>query len=175
MPDELSPGIYEALVTDALRETLARAREAGWIVDATPLEDASIAQILARHIHDRARERIEKVPASTADRRRAQVELANRALEVLAPYTTDRETADAIDPDGQVLMRVERPTVGTTERPNLARPAIPLRDSVLLVNGRNDWQIGTQVALEIQSANRVDLLCAFVRFAGLRLIRPGPS
>ena len=28
-----------------------------------------------------------------------------------------------------------------------------------------------KVALEIQSADRVDLLCAFVRFAGLRLIR----
>ena len=52
------------------------------------------------------------------------------------------------------------------------RPGIPLRDSSLLVNGHGDLQIGTQVALEIQSANRVDLLCAFVRFAGLRLIRP---
>ena len=42
---------------------------------------------------------------------------------------------------------------------------------MLLVNGHNDLQIGTQVALEIQSADRVDLLCAFVRWAGLRLIR----
>jgi HKD family nuclease len=42
---------------------------------------------------------------------------------------------------------------------------------VLLTNGRGDQQIGAQLALEIGSADRIDLLCAFVRFAGIRLIR----
>ena len=40
-----------------------------------------------------------------------------------------------------------------------------------MVNGHRDLQIGTQVALEILSADRIDFLCAFVRWAGLRLIR----
>ena len=42
---------------------------------------------------------------------------------------------------------------------------------MLLTNGHRDLQIGGQVALEIQSADRIDLLCAFVRFAGVRMIR----
>ena len=42
---------------------------------------------------------------------------------------------------------------------------------MLLTNGHRDLQIGAQVGLEIGSADRIDLLCAFVRFAGLRLIR----
>jgi superfamily II DNA or RNA helicase len=41
----------------------------------------------------------------------------------------------------------------------------------LLVNGHRDYQIGAEVAREIVSADKVDLLCAFVRFAGLRLVR----
>ena len=63
------------------------------------------------------------------------------------------------------------PLVPGHDRRRRQRPGIPLRDSVLLVNGHKDLQIGTQVALEIQSADRVDLLCAFVRFAGVRMIR----
>ena len=93
MADELKPGIYEALVTEALEATLQRAREIGWAIESAPVDEASIAQVLARHIHDQVRDRINSFPASTVDRRRAQVDLANRVLEVLAPYTTDRERA----------------------------------------------------------------------------------
>ncbi|MBI2776629.1 MAG: DUF3427 domain-containing protein [Chloroflexi bacterium] len=171
MPDDLEPGIYESLLTDALRATLERAQAAGWIVESTPIDDAAIAEILARHIHDQARKRIAAVPDSAADKRRVQVEIANRVLESLATYSTDREAADAIDPSGLLLLGVDQPLAIRATRDPIARPGVPLRDSVLLVNGHKDLQIGTQVALEIQSANRVDLLCAFVRFAGLRLIR----
>jgi superfamily II DNA or RNA helicase/HKD family nuclease len=172
VPDDLTPGIYEALVTEALRATLERARAIGWIVESTPIDDASMAQILARHVHDQVRDRISRLPASTIDRRQAQVDLANRVLEALAPYATDRERADAIDPEAELLLEVEPPLdFGRPWEPT-PRPGIPLRDSILLVNGHKDLQIGTQVAREIQSADRVDLLCAFVRFAGVRLIRP---
>lgn len=171
MSDELTPGIYESLLTEALKATLERAKAAGWIVESTPIDDAAIAQVLARHVHDQVRDRITRVPASTLNRRQAQVDIANRVLEGLAPYATDRELADAIDPSAQLLLGVDEPPGTHPLRDPIARPGVPLRDSVLLVNGHKDLQIGTQVALEIQSANRVDLLCAFVRFAGLRLIR----
>ena len=59
----------------------------------------TLADILARHIHDRARERIGGIPASTDDRRRAQVDLANRVLEVLATYPTGRECCRNVDPE----------------------------------------------------------------------------
>ena len=111
------------------------------------------------------------IPASTSDRRQAQVDLANRVLEVLAAYSTDLEGAEMVDSGAQLLLEVGAPLVPGRSRQSRPRPGIPLRDSVLLVNGHKDLQIGTQVALEIQSADRVDLLCAFVRFAGVRMIR----
>jgi superfamily II DNA or RNA helicase/HKD family nuclease len=171
VPDDLTPGLHEALVTEALRLRIERAREDGWLVEWTAIDDATLVEILARHIHDRVRDRIGGIPNSTDDRRTVQIDLANRVLEVLAPYTTDREDADAINRDAWLLTDVDAPLAPGRLRLPRPRPGIPLRTSGLLVNGHNDLQIGTQVGLEIQSANKVDLVCAFVRWAGLRLIR----
>ncbi len=170
MPDDLNPGIYEALVTEALRVRIERARAQGWLIEWRAIDDQALVEILARHIHDRVQERLNGIPTAD-DRPRAQVDLANRVLEVLAPYSTDREVAAMVDPEAQLLLDVETPAVPGRTRWSRPRPGIPLRTSDLLVNGHKDLQIGTQVALEIQSADRVDLLCAFVRWAGLRLIR----
>lgn len=171
MPDDLTPGLHEAIVTAELRAQIERARAEGWLVEWKAMDDASIADILARHIHDRARERIAGIPASMADRRRVQIDLANRLLHALTADLAPDNPAAIVDADGQVMLEVaEPPKQGRSWSPT-NRPGIPLRESMLLVNGHKDLQIGTQVALEIQSADRVDLLCAFVRFAGLRLIR----
>src|SRR5690606_15716148 len=50
------------------------------------------------------------------------------------------------------------------------RPATPLSTSALLVNGRDQPRIGTELAAELASADAVDLLCAFVRWHGLRVL-----
>jgi superfamily II DNA or RNA helicase len=171
MPDDLMPGLHEALVTRRLRSRIDRARVEGWIVDWATMDDASIALILARHIHDRVRDRIAAVPLSTPDRRGTQVQLVNRLLSALEADAGAPDDDVMVDPDGWLMLEVGEPSTGTRAAKPTQRPGVPLRDSVLLVNGHKDLQIGTQVALEIQSANRVDLLCAFVRFAGLRLIR----
>ena len=76
---DLEPGLHEALVTDELRARIEQARADGWLVEWRDIDDAKLAEILARHVHDRALEAIERVPSSMADRRRARVELVNRA------------------------------------------------------------------------------------------------
>ncbi len=167
MSDDLTPGLHESLVTEALEARLEKARAQGWLIELKAIDDALLSDILARYIHERARARIGGLSPSLTDRRQTQVDLTNRVLEVLAEYSTDRDATDVVDPRAQLLLQVETPSPGRT-RQSRPRPGIPLRDSVLLVNGHKDLQIGAQVALEIQSADRVDLLCAFVRFAGVR-------
>jgi hypothetical protein len=170
MPDDLTPGLHEELVTEALRARIERARAQGWLVEWKAIDDSTLAVILARHIHDRARKRMDGIPSSLVDRRRAQVDLANRVLETLASYSTSTNE-ELVDVAGQLLLDVAPPTKSDQPRQLRPRPGISLRDSVLLTNGHRDLQIGGQVALEIQSADRIDLLCAFVRFAGVRMIR----
>jgi superfamily II DNA or RNA helicase len=171
MPEDLTPGLHEAVVTEELRARIDRARAEGWLVEWATIDDAAIAFILARHIHDRVRDRIAAIPLSTPDRRGTQVKLANRLLSALEADSNSSDDDALVDVDARLMLEVGEPLPEDRERRLRLRPGIPLRDSVLLVNGHKDLQIGTQVALEIQSADRVDLLCAFVRFAGLRLIR----
>jgi HKD family nuclease len=52
----------------------------------------------------------------------------------------------------------------------MVRPETPLASNALLVNGRDQPSIGTEVKRELASADRVDLLCAFVKWYGLRVI-----
>ena len=171
MTDELVPGLYEALLTEELRARIERARGQGKVIELEAVSDAALAEVLARHLHDLALGSISAVPASRPDRRQAQVELANRMIrELHAPYGSDFPSS--VDPDGSLLIEVVQPTAKDAPRSATPRPGISLRDSVLLTNGHGDLQIGTQLALEIRSADRIDLLSAFVRFAGIRLIRP---
>ena len=87
------------------------------------------------------------------------------------PYAETR-LCSRIDHGGSASPRGSASAPGRRlQRRPTPRPGIPFRDSALLVNGHKDLQIGSQVAREIQSADRIDLLCAFVRFAGVRLIR----
>jgi superfamily II DNA or RNA helicase/HKD family nuclease len=171
MVDDLRPGLHEALITEALRARIERARAMGWLVEWKEVDDNTLAGVLARHIHDHARERLDGLPTSLANRRGTQVEMANRVLEVLASYGDDRDRLDPIESSPGLLLEAEEPrTAGELPRPT-PRPGISLRDSVLLVNGHRDLQIGSQVALELLSADRVDLLSAFIRFAGVRMIK----
>ena len=168
--EDLEPGLHEALVTEALRTRIELARAAGWLVEWKEIDDASLAVMLARHIHDRAVERFEAIPHSTDNRNRQQVALANRVLEALGEYSTASDIQSIkVDPEARVLLEVDKPDgARQSGRP---RPGIPLTSSALLVNAHRELQIGTQVSLEIMSADRIDLLCAFVRWAGVRLIR----
>ena len=54
----------------------------------------------------------------------------------------------------------------------LLRPHVPLSASDLLVNARGEPGVGHALDREIPSADRIDLLCAFVRWNGLRLLLP---
>ena len=53
----------------------------------------------------------------------------------------------------------------------LERPGIPLRRSDLIVNGPSDLRVGVEIAGELPSADRVDLLMSFVTWSGFVELR----
>jgi superfamily II DNA or RNA helicase len=165
MAGELAQGLHESLLTTELLEQLEGLRAQGWLLEWKSADDDRLAEILARHVYDHVLRAVEQVPTSVADRRERQVALVNRVVQALATGLPP------VDDEARLLLEVKAPIDMSGLRRIVPRPGIPLRDSVLLVNGHRDLQIGHQVALEIQSADRIDLLCAFVRFAGVRLIR----
>ncbi len=132
--------------------------------------DATVRpEFLARHVYQLLRLALEEIPDEDGTQSTKQIALANRLVEVLFEHgaMADDRVADTAR---LLLEAVERGVLGVTPSP-VPRPTLSLRRTGLLVNGRRDVQIASEIAREIPSADRVDLLCAFVRHSGLRLFR----
>ncbi len=159
---ELVPGAYEHLVTRDLDARLAPLDPA--TVQRLALDPADAHEVLSRHIAALSRRALRAVPAG-ADRVARQVELANRLAAVIAAGQGD-EVAPSHDLLAAVVERPAAPNVIAFPK----RPQTPFSSAALLVNGRNQPRIGTEVNAEMASADHVDLLCAFIKWHGLRQI-----
>jgi superfamily II DNA or RNA helicase len=164
---KLSPGLYDLLVSrdlqGALAELDASLRE---VVDLAP--DHAHATI-SRAIQPRLFEALRAIKGD--DRVERQVALANRVLELLASAAeSGTEPGDALPLPARKLLAILEPVAPPASPRAPQRPTIPLAASDLLVNARHDLSLGPQLCLEIPSADRIDLLCAFVKWPGLRIV-----
>jgi superfamily II DNA or RNA helicase/HKD family nuclease len=152
------PGLYEELLTRQIELTL----------DATPelereiasVDDAEQPHVLARHLASALvrRLRLERTPE-------ARVKLVNDVLELLA-----LDSVSAVSEGPRQLLSLSAPAgpgVVTTVK---TRPATPLSDAALLTNASGEPALASELRAEMASAAHVDLLCAFVKWHGLRLL-----
>ena len=165
MTRQLPAGLYETLLTGALEAEISVREAEGWWVDIVKADATVRPELLARHVYHLLRLALEKT-GSDPDR---QVALVNRLVEVLVGHgaMADDRVADTAS---MLMEAVERRGLGNANSSS-PRPALSLRRTGLLVNGRRDVQIASEIVREIPSADRIDLLCAFVRYSGLRLFR----
>ncbi|MGE0877521.1 MAG: DUF3427 domain-containing protein [Acidimicrobiia bacterium] len=164
---DLPEGLYERLVTTGLDRQLRLVSNANPQLE--KLEPADAHVILTRHIATLVRRALRHAGgtdrASIAD----QVEIANQivqAIEDIAPVGHDDEL---VSPSQEMLVAIVGRQPGAAARLG-SRPEVPLANSALLVNGRSQPRIGSEVQRELASADHVDLLCAFVKWHGLRLL-----
>jgi superfamily II DNA or RNA helicase/HKD family nuclease len=153
--EQLPEGLYELLNTDVLSNRLSQDQEIQPIF--TDIDDEDSPDILSRHVADAVRR------ALTAAKPTERVALANKLLQELS-------TGDRIAAGPTQLQSLHR--ADTLKRRNLRRPTTKLSDSALLTNSKDDPNLAAELRTEIESANTVDLLCAFVRWTGLRLLHP---
>lgn len=155
---KLAPGLYEQVLTQAL----AHLRDDPASEQLGLVEAADAApDLLARHVFEAAQRALENVKG--ADRVERQLALANRVLAVLAEQQPDVvEVGDALTDRVLLALRAQA-GLGTGALP---RPGIALRHSDLIVNGPRDLRVGREIARELPSADRVDLLMSFVKWSG---------
>ncbi len=158
------PGVYEQIVTDLVSAELAGVDTD--LVQRTALRPADAADRIARYVGAE----LERALDSLADDTRVEtgITLARRLLDVMAEHAprADLVGAEPMIP-GEVLRGVGR------RRPDgavrwLSHPDIPLFDSTVLTNGSNEPRIGAQLPSEIESAEAIDLVVAFIRHSGIR-------
>jgi len=161
------PGLYDLPVTVGLDEELRELAD-----ELKRLEDpdaAESARAFARVLHERLVRVLEALPRD--GRVQAQVALVNALLDRLAVAAQGVVTEDdRLQPEGKLLRAVLAPVAPPRRPVAPPSPYIPLSVSSLLVNGHNDYSVGPHLKREIASSDRVDLLCSFLKWSGLRLV-----
>ncbi|WP_425560066.1 DEAD/DEAH box helicase family protein, partial [Kineococcus glutinatus] len=155
----LVEGLYETLVSADLDAVLAQLD--GWHTDVRRVDAADAPHVLARHVGDLVRRTLEATP--DADDR---LVLVRDLLGVLG-------AAGAVpvpDEDGAPRELVAAHRQQALAQPSTVRPATPLSEAALLTNSHADPSLAAELRAELASADRVDLLCAFVKWSGLRLL-----
>lgn len=151
----LDPGLYELLLTTGLTKAVQSTEEQGFLTPMEDVDDADVAHVLTQHV---ARTVEQALNAATREDR---IALANRVLQALPESPTD----PSVSPGPRLLTAVTAP-----EEPLMPRPSTPLSDVALFTNSRMDPQLGSELRLEMASADRIDLLCAFVQWSGIRVL-----
>ncbi|MGW3604380.1 DUF3427 domain-containing protein [Micromonospora sp. NPDC005161] len=167
---DLERGIYEQLITLQVAQRLEHLDPA--LVQHDRLDPVDAHEVLARHIATLARRALLAVGGGD-DKLTRQVELANRIAKSIA-----QAEPRAVGPDDQVadaqrlLHAIAAPPAPPAAPTFPVRPTTPLSTGALLVNGRHQPRIGHEVTHEMASAEHVDLLCAFIKWHGLRIVEP---
>jgi superfamily II DNA or RNA helicase/HKD family nuclease len=161
--------LYEQLITRGFNELLSAVNSSAVVRDRPDPGDTHIA--VANHIRQVVERALRAIPE---DQRLArQAELCNAVLEWFG-QTVGADSATAADElivPLEVLREVRKLDRGSAFTTDTPRPLVPLSSADLLVNARGEPSVGAAVEREICSADRIDLICAFIRWNGLRLTK----
>jgi len=161
-------GLYETLITEALDAQL-RNLASGLKARQDRLRPPEAGDRIALHIGRLVRRAVDSI----AEDRRSEVgsSLARRIIEVMVSEVSDSNLAAELPlTPGHVLHSIvaHRPD-GSQE--SIEQPLIPLLDTTLLTNAPGEPRVGSQLLAEIQSADRIDLVMAFIRQTGIEPLR----
>jgi superfamily II DNA or RNA helicase len=167
--EDLPFGLYERLVTAGLKARLLGFDSATTRIVTEELDAAEAHATLARHIANLVAGVLRALPQE--DRTAAQTELTNRIIRLLAANPIDATRNDDLvaSPPAQLLAIQPIGNLPNDDR-DLVAPLVALSASDLLVNARGEPGLAHALAHEVPSADSIDLLCAFVRWHGLRLL-----
>lgn len=163
-PSQPIAGVYEKLITRDVHIELERFEAAGWKAIDVEVTPESAPHVLARHIGEAVGQRLSQLPPED------RVMVANRILASLATSAPDPSEADAVstivEGPRQLLALAQQEAQGVYA----LRPLTPLSETSLITNSPEDLSLGAELRAELATADRIDLLCAFVKWYGIRVL-----
>lgn len=155
----MRPGPRDELVTESLREKLERL-DAERVVE-TELDPAEASSRLAQHAKNEIRVAIGDELSTEAQAEAVEKAIVAAGIPDLDALSRPVRTLDGIKGISATGNAVDLPR----------RPATPFSQSDLLVNAEGQPNIGSELKAELASADRVDLICAFVIWSGVRQLQ----
>jgi len=154
-------GLYDQLVTRAVRESLDQQSAQGLNSSIASLEDADSPDYLARHIIRQIKSALRAVTGE--DRKQHRIDLANSILEFLQSRE-DHLDADEVTSPGELLRAIYRGPIPPTP------PTTPLSATNLHMNAQGEPRLGFELEREMATADKVFMVVSFIQWRGwLRL------
>lgn len=157
-------GVYEKLITQSVHDELGQLEAMGWKAIDAEVSAESSPHVLARHIGEVVARMLNQLPPDQ------QVPFANQILETLSTSTAGQSDAEPIsrvvEGPRQLLALAKQEAPGAYA----IRPLTPLSETSLLTNSPEDLSLGAELRAELATADRIDLLCAFVKWYGIRVL-----
>lgn len=160
----LAQGLYELLVTKLLEEQLGQPQLQG-TPDIDDLRNAEAADRLALHIATVVEKAIEAIPAEA--RSSEGITLVRELIALIARQAGADQLSAMQLADPATVLRSIRRHLPDGRPQDIPRPLIPLLDTTLLTNAPGEPRVGHQIQTEIASADRIDLVMAFIRRTGI--------
>lgn len=160
----ISRGLYETVLTDLLAQRIA-AGEAEGQHEYEALRNAEAADRLALHLASVVERAIEALPEKERAKVGARIARQLIGKAVAESNAEDLATESPVDPP-QILRAIRGTLPDGTPAP-IDVPLIPLLDTTLLTNAPGEPRVGSQLLAEIASADRIDVVIAFIRRSGI--------
>lgn len=160
----MKPGLYDHILTKSIEARIAQLGDPRL---------ATLAPIDAEESHAVLAQYLERLIASSlalyrgSDAADKQHQLVDRIIETISKALTDQESTElSIATPLQRLLAIHQAVVNQA----VDRPDSPLSRSSLFTGTRLDASLGSQLRKEIATCDRVDILCSFIKWSGLRVL-----
>ena len=167
---DLASGVYDDLVDLCLKEGIDGLQENHLRAHLVDVDPADIPQRIAGIIATWVARALTDLPEK--ERIAGGIELTKRLLDLVCEVSPE-----GVDAGDGLAIPLKRLTAIESVAPDgntqsIGRPLTPLRDSVLMTNARGEPGVGRELAAEVESAERIDVVCAFIRWTGIREMLP---
>lgn len=160
----MEPGLYDHLLTKAIEDEIARLGDPRL---------AMLAPVDSEEAHSALAQFLERLIAGSlaafrgADAADKQRQLTDSILSTLADALQDgdAEVLSIANPLRR-LLAIHRSVDGQRNE----RPDSPLSRSSLFTGTRLDASLGSQLRKEVATCDRVDILCSFIKWSGVRVL-----
>ena len=161
---KLGRGLYEQIISEALEAELSEV--ADLTAQREPLRRAEAGDRLALHLAALVEKAVDGIPES--ERVEKGLSLTRALIDTLATELGEDEFRTERPVRTDTVLRALLASQPDGSREILESPMIPLLDTTLLTNAPGEPRVSHQLLTEIDTADRIDIVMAFIRRSGIR-------
>jgi len=160
----IKPGLYEQLVTDALKQELNQL-DSRFEITLSKLDSGESHFVLAQHMEKYLSRLLTRITGK--DKLLKQIDICNNLIAVASNAIEKNQNCHGlVEQNGKCLLQIHDPAFA-----NYPKPETPLSVSSLLTATSGDPSLVSQLKQEILHSDRVDILVSFIKWSGIRIIK----